>query len=209
MNDLLQILQSQMTGDVISKLSKDINAPADKTKTAVEGVIGSMIGAIGKNASKPSGAEALLSAVKRDHDGSVLNDVMGFLSGKANTGNHNALNAAGILKHVLGGQQSGLVDQISKSSGLNKDQITQLFLKMAPLVMGALGKTNNQKGGKGGGDLLSTILTAGQALNSKGTKGTKGGGGLLDQFLDPKKKNAMNDMISKGAQSVLGNLFKK
>jgi hypothetical protein len=209
MNDLIQILQSQMTGDVIKKLSKDINAPADKTQAAVEGVLSSMIGAIGKNVSNPSGAEALMSAVKRDHDGSVLNDVMGFLSGNAKTGNSNAFNASGILKHVLGSQQSSMIEQISKKSGLNSSQITELFMKLAPLVMGALGKTNNQNTGKSGGDLLSTILSAGQALSSKGSKDSKGGGGFLGELLNQQKKNVMNDMISKGAKSILGNLLKK
>ena len=58
-----------------------------------------LVGALARNAQDPSKAGALSNALSRDHDGSVLDDVAGYL------GRGDDADGDGILGHVLGGKQ--------------------------------------------------------------------------------------------------------
>lgn len=75
-----------------------------------------------------------------DHDGSILNDLEGFL------GNPEAANGAGILGHVLGSQQTAVTKGLTRNTGLNSAQVSQLLQIAAPLVMGMLGKQQKLAG---------------------------------------------------------------
>lgn len=66
-----------------------------------------------RNVSDNVGIACLMMALGRNHDGSILDDVLGFI----NSGGDNqsgTFNGAGILKHVLGDNQEQMVDAISK-----------------------------------------------------------------------------------------------
>ena len=67
-----------------------------KTANAVSSALPLLVGALARNASDPSGAGALESALVKDHDGGILDDIAGALSG---TG---AGAGAGILRHAFG-----------------------------------------------------------------------------------------------------------
>jgi hypothetical protein len=149
MNNLLEMVQSQMSDDVLENLGKNILGGANKetTQAATNGVLSFLTTALSKNASKPEGANALVSALDRDHDGSVLDDVFGLLGGALSpkkTQSANMFNGAGILKHVLGGQQNVVYDMVGRMTGLDKSNIAKLAIALAPMVMGALGKARRQ-----------------------------------------------------------------
>ena len=86
------------------------------------------------NTAKPSGAQALDSALAKDHDGSIFDNLGGFLDGAASGP------GAGILGHVLGGSRPQVEQKIAETSGLSLDKVAPLLITVAPLVMGALGK---------------------------------------------------------------------
>ena len=67
---------------------------------ASKSVIQTILQGLSKNTSDENGANSLLSALDRDHDGSIFNDVLGMLSGKTAAPNQNMLNGAGILGHI-------------------------------------------------------------------------------------------------------------
>jgi hypothetical protein len=77
-------------------------------------------------------------ALVKDHDGSILNDLGGFLGDPA------AANGMGILTHILGGQQSTVTQGLAQGTGMEKGQVGQLLQIAAPLVMGALGQQQQQ-----------------------------------------------------------------
>lgn len=84
-------------------------------------------------------ASGLLGALDRDHDGSILDDVAGFI------GNNDNSAGDGILKHVLGDNRNTVENGLSAKTGLNSSQIGQLLKMAAPLIMGYLGKQKNKK----------------------------------------------------------------
>lgn len=196
--NLFDLVQSQLSDDIIDKLSNQIGGTREQTQAAANGVVSTLVTALSKNAQRPGGVEALVSAVDRDHDGSILEDAMGFLLGNKKPQNMNALNGTGILKHVLGGKQDSANDLLGNLTGLNKSQIGRIMMTLAPMVMAAIGKARNTEGMSvsGVGDLLS------QTVQSSSNKRSELG--LIGKFLDKDGDGSvMDDLMGMGMQALL------
>lgn len=211
MANLMDMLQSQLTDSMIDQLSKNIGgADRNATKTAASGILSTIISGLAKNAAKPGGAESLAGALDRDHDGSLL-DKMSDLLGAANSsspatapsGLESALNGAGILKHILGGKQSGAVDIISKMSGLQSGQAGNLMEMLAPMVMGTLGRQKKQN------NLNPTDLTDLLSGTVKSASNQRQEMGLIGKFLDQDGDGSIMDDLAGMGLKMFGNMFKK
>lgn len=171
--DLMQLLQSQLNGDVLSQISQQIGADENQTASAANGIFASLVGGLANNATSPSGLSALSAALDRDHDGSILDDLVGMVGGMAQ-GATPATNGLGILSHILGNKQEQVAQQVSQNSGLSMGQIMKLMPILAPIVMGLLGKLRNsnanQTSGGGGGlfDLASILMGSAQSAQGGG-----------------------------------------
>lgn len=203
--DLTSLIQSQVSEGLIDQLSSQLGgADRGKTAAATTGILSTLLGAMARNASTPDGASALNSALERDHDGSILEDVMGMVTGQKSAPNERAVNGAGILNHVLGKRQGGAVDMISKMSGLDSGQTGNLMSMLAPMVMGMLGKAKRESNLDAGGisDLLGGFAKQEQSKNPAMS--------LITGFLDADGDGSIIDdvagMLGKG---LLGGLFKK
>lgn len=138
----------------------------------------------------PNEAEALNSALDKDHDGSILNDPA-QAAARQDEGNS-------ILSHIFGGQKSQVQNQLSQKTGISIDKIGPVLAMLAPLIMGYIGKQKQSGGvssGGGLGDLLGGILggaqTQAQAEPSNPLNDILGsvlGGGSSSG-------NALNDML--------------
>ena len=139
--DLRDLFQAQINDVLVEQMANQFGIQdKEKAQTAVEGGFTTLLNAISKNVATPSGAEGLAGALDRDHDGSIMDDIPGFLSGSRQAGNTSMLNDSGILKHLLGGNQNQIVDMLGQATGLHKSQAGQMLMSLAPVVMGMLGK---------------------------------------------------------------------
>src|SRR5262245_6186865 len=134
--DLMDILQQQLSGDSVKQISQQIGADEGTTNQAISSALPVLISALAKNSSQASGAENLHRALQKDHDGSILDDLSGYLSGGSGSSS-----GAAILSHVLGSRQNNITNALSQQTGLNTGSIVQLLTTLAPMLMGALGKT--------------------------------------------------------------------
>ncbi|MCO6480813.1 MAG: DUF937 domain-containing protein [Phaeodactylibacter sp.] len=202
--DLMAILQGSLSSGMIDQLSQQLGG-ADKQKTAAaaSGIVTTLMGALAKNASSTEGAQALNHALERDHDGSILEDVMGMLGGNAQVGNDRMLNGSGILNHVLGNKQPGAVDMISKLSGLDSSKTGSLMTLLAPVIMGALGKAKRDQGLDVAGiaSLLSGTVSA-QKQNNPTMN-------LVTSFLDADGDGSIVDDVANMGMKILGGFFKR
>lgn len=214
---LFEILQGQLDDNVLGQLSDQIGASKEQTASAASNVFATLLGGLANNATDENSLQSLGNALDNDHDGSILDNV-GNMLGMVNQGSSTMLNGAGILKHVFGGQQETVAEQVGQSSGLNTGQILKLMMALAPIVMGVLGKVRRE-GNIGLGDLASILM--GSAQNAQGQSGMGDLlGGLLGNVLggqlggllggnQPQQQQQqptdMGDMIG----SVLGGLFGK
>ncbi len=139
MDVLTQTIMQQLSGKVLSGIGKKVGIDEKTVQTALAIGMPLLVAALAKNASKPEGAQALHKALSNDHDGSILNNVSGYLK------NPQAANGAGILGHVLGNQQPVVAQGLAQNTGMTSDQVAQLLQIAAPLVMGALGSQQQQQ----------------------------------------------------------------
>jgi len=107
------------------------------------------------------------------------------------------LDAGGILGHILGANQSPVVEQVSNNTGLNMGQVAQILMMIAPLVMGYLGQQKQQQGigADGLGGLLGGLLggQAQAAPQSSGNVMVDMASSMLDSDRDG---SAMDDIAS-------------
>ena len=200
--DLMSLLQGHLTPEVINQMSQETGAAPEQTATAAEGILSTLLGGLAKNA-QGGGADGLLSALDRDHDGSILDDVMGLVSGAGQANAPSAMNGAGILSHVLGDQAGGAAEMISKATGVNENGVLGMMVKLAPLVMGVLGQQKQQQG-----------------LDASGLAGLLGGSvqqqssnplmQMATRFLDKDGDGSMvDDLMGMVGSKLMGGLFGK
>jgi len=203
MTELFDLLKGNMTEAVIDQLGSQIGLnDRKKTTDAASGAFSILLDAMQRNATDEKGVSSLNNALEQDHDGSIFDDLMGYVSGESKQPQRTT-NGAGILKHVLGGKQSGVIDMLGKMTGLDKSAAGNLLIKMAPLVMGALGKQKKTQQLDNGG--LLDMLTKTVEPQRKDRQF----GGLLNSILDQDGDGDVKDDLLNIGFKALGGLFKR
>lgn len=192
---LFDLMSNVLGGDGLKQIASNLGTDDKTTANAVSAALPLLIGALSKNAASAQGASSLDHAVARDHDGSILNDIAGYL-GKGQTAPGDA-----ILRHILGGKRSNVESALSRTSGLDSASIGKLLSMLAPIVMGTLGRAKQQQNLDAGG--LAGLLQ-GETTRVKQASSSKGLLSLLDMDGDG---DVVDDVTKIGA-SLLGNLFK-
>ena len=123
MSSILQQLQQQLGGGVTDQISRQLGTDRSATGQAISAALPVLLGALARNASSTEGADALNGALERDHDGSVLDQLGGFL-GQGDSGPGEA-----ILKHVLGARQGRVTQGLGQATGLNAGQIASILAR--------------------------------------------------------------------------------
>ncbi|NNE71595.1 MAG: DUF937 domain-containing protein [Rhodothermales bacterium] len=224
MSMITKMLLSQLGGGQLEQMAGAIGADSGTTQRAVEAALPALMAGLAKNASSPSGAASLASALDSDHDGSVLDNVgsllgafgggggsksgLGGLLGAAagmlgGGGSSRATNGAGILKHVFGNKKTGVEQAIGQASGLDAGQAGKLLMMLAPMVMGALGKAKKERG-------LDAGAIAGMLAGEKEELASASGGlGGLMGMLDSDGDGDISDDVTKLGAGLLKNFLSK
>jgi hypothetical protein len=203
--DLMSLLKDQLTPEMIGQLSQQTGAAPAQTATAAEGIFSTLLGGLAKNAAG-GGAEAILGALSKDNHGSAMGDIMGMVMGAA--GGSGATNGAGILGHILGGQQQGAAQVISQASGVQQSGVADMMAKLAPMVMGVLGQQHQQQQQQGGGlDASSLMSMLGGAVQTQNSNPMMQ---LATQFLDKDHDGSVvDDLMGMVGSRLLGGMFGK
>jgi hypothetical protein len=204
--DLMSLLKDQLTPEMIAQLSQQTGAAPAQTATAAEGIFSTLLGGLAKNAAG-GGAEAILGALNKDQHGSAMGDIMGLLGG-AMGGGGAATNGAGILGHILGGQQQGAAQVISQASGVQQSGVADMMMKLAPMVMGVLGQQQQQQQQQGAGfDASSLMSMLGGAVQTQNSNPMMQ---LATQFLDKDHDGSVvDDLMGMVGSRLLGGMFGK
>lgn len=184
MEGILGLVMNQLGDGGLESIGNMLGLGDKKeTEKAVTTAVGVLSATMANNASDDKGAKALDTALEKDHDGSIFDNVGDFL------GNVMSGPGAGILGHVLGSQQPQVEKAVAEKSGLSIEKVAPLLITIAPLVMGALGKMKKEKQ-MDASDVASTLETEtkqieeqdngvdlGSILGMLGGLGVLGGGG--------------------------------
>jgi hypothetical protein len=198
MSSILDMLAGQLSGGNLSQISKQLGADESTTQSAITAVLPTLLGALTKNAGSSSGAASLSAALDRDHDGSILDDLGGFLGGNPQAGPGD-----GILRHALGGQRSRVESSLGKTTGLDAGTIGKLLVTLAPMVMGALGRAKREQH-LDTGSLSSMLGREADDFKQRNPQAGSAIGMLLDA--DGDGDVDLGDILSQGG-GILGSLF--
>ncbi len=210
MANISELLNSDLGKQIISGIGKQAGTSEKDTASVVSAAVPVLMGMLQKNASSEQGASGILGALSK-HDGSILDNLSGFLgSGDTTDGN-------GILGHILGSKKDSIETAISQKTGVSSANTSKIIALLAPIIMGYLGKESKSKSvnnGGGLGDLLGGLMGG----SSSGSSSV--GGNILSSLLDQDGdgKLGVNDVItaisgnkkkSGGIGGMLGGLFGK
>ena len=193
MNFITQMITQQIAGVAARALSQRLGVSEAAAQRAVQIAIPLILAALARNAARPEGAKELHEAVNNDHDGSIFDNLGGYL------GNPQAANGAGILGHVFGEQQGAVQSSVAQATGLDPNAAGDLLATVAPLVLGAVGQTQRQNDLDPGG--LSDLLDTERQQTEAAAPGLTG---ALNSMLDSNRDGSVTDDVGR----LLGNLFK-
>lgn len=193
--DISSLLQSSMGQQMINGVVNQLGIDNQQAQLAISAGIPVLLSALNKNAASGD-AQNIANALEKDHNGSILDNVSGYLSGG------NFSDGLGILNHVLGGKQAQVEGAIGQTSGLGSGQIAQVLAMIAPIVMGYLGKQKSDNGLDASG--LTSLLggLVGNATQSNQREMT-----MIEKLLDQDGDgSAIDDAMDLGSK-LLGGLF--
>ena len=162
MAGILDLLGPALSGGSLQDLSRSVGTDEQTTQRAMMAALPVILGAMQRNNSNAQQAQSLAHALERDHDGSLLDNLGGFLgkrgggSGSAPSVNPKATDGGGILGHIFGNNLNRVEQGVGQATGMNTQQVTKLLMMAAPLVMAYLGRQKRQQNLDAGG--LSDLL---------------------------------------------------
>ena len=183
----LEALLGLLQGQDLGNLASQVGGNEGEVKNGVMAALPAMLAALGKNAGTEKGAEELNNALEKKHDGSILDNLSGYLS------NPDLKDGAGILNHLFGNQTSNVANAVSQSSGLDTNGSMKMLQMLAPVVLGALGQQKKENNLDAGGlNALTSMLSGSLGGNEKAS----GMMGLVTNMLDANKDgNVMDDIM--------------
>lgn len=192
-----KLLSQAVTSQLSDAVSEKFGLSKSDSKNAVENAIPVLLGGLTKNSQSGSGAEDILSALSKDHDGSILDHVSKAAKQKSTTDE-----GAKIVDHILGNKQKLASKKIGDETSIDPALMLKIFALIAPFVMGSLGKKNAKSGLDAGSlsGILGTILA-----DSGGKKNSN----VLSQILDQNNNGTMLDEVIDIGGSLLGGMLKK
>ncbi|MBL0163686.1 MAG: DUF937 domain-containing protein [Xanthomonadales bacterium] len=214
MSELTSAIFAQMDQAHIESIAGQLGIDPAQASDAIQQALPLLMGGLARNSTSPQGANALHSALERDHagidiggllgsvlgggasgGGGGLGDVLGSVLGGGSSGGSAASGIGGaILGHIFGGRREQAAQGLGQTSGLGGAGAARLLAMLAPIVMAALGNMTRKQGLDANG--LSGVL--GQENHRLQQSGV---GGLLSGVLDSDGDGeiSMGEMLKAGA----------
>jgi len=184
---LTEQLFAQLQGAPLQQVSQQLGLAPEQAQSAVATALPLLMGALGRNAQQPEGAEALFGALQRDHAPAAANglDIGGLLGSVLGGGDASPqTNGAGILGHIFGGSTPQAANGLGQATGLDSGRSSQLLQILAPIVLSFLAQRF-----LGGGAAAGNAGAVGQLSQALGqeqqqVRADPGMSGLLGSVLD-------------------------
>ncbi len=202
---LTQQLLGQLSGAPLEQISQQLGLDKTKTSQAVGTALPLLMGALGRNASQPQGAQALFGTLQKDFAGADIGGLLGSVLGGTQS---RQTDGAGMLGHIFGGSQPSAETGLGQATGLDSARAGQLLKILAPIVLAFLAK---QMGSGAGTDQAAPVAGAqqlGSILGQEQQQIRKDGGigDLLGSVLDQDGDGqlGLGDLLKIGG-GLLGN----
>ena len=200
MFSLEDLLGQQQGNQAVDQISQNLGANPSVVNSAIQMALPAILSGLARNAQNPQGAESLNNALEKDHNGGLLDNLMGYLGGglPAPAETTRQTDGGGILGHIFGNNQTQVAKEVSQNTGLDMGQVAQLLITLAPIVMNYLGQKKQQE--NLGADGLSNWLGTQQEQIQQSPQG-----GLLSSILDRDGDGSSMDDLASMAFSYMTN----
>ncbi|MEO6259007.1 MAG: DUF937 domain-containing protein [Thermoanaerobaculia bacterium] len=191
---ILDELAAHLGPDTIQSLSQQLGTDTAATSSAISMMIPILLGGLSKNAASAEGAASLDTALTA-HNGGIL-DNLGGLSRVAGGGV-----GAAILGHILGSRRAPVEQGVARATGMNAQQVGQLLMMMAPVVMGVLGRMKQHQ--NVGVEQLPEVLGQASLSMTRDSPAV----GELSRIFDSNHDGQIADDVARIGASLVGGLF--
>ena len=138
--NLFEELREVLVGEVASKAANILGEKEEKVKTALEGLIPTVVGGLMKRSANEAGATTLMNVVKKgNHDGSIIEKLDDLLKNKESFAGL-VEKGNSVVSMLLPDKKSSIATMISQFAGVRNSTATALLSVVAPIVVGKLGK---------------------------------------------------------------------
>ncbi|TVZ54803.1 uncharacterized protein DUF937 [Lutibacter sp. Hel_I_33_5] len=216
MAGILDLLNSDLGKTIISGVAGSTGNDSGKTGSVLTMALPVLMKAMERNASTPKGAEGLMGALSKKHDGSILDNLGDLFKGGVNK--EVVQDGGNILGHILGNNQQNVEQVIGQKAGMDKGGVANILKVAAPILMGVLGKQASQQKVQQPSDLSGLLggLLGGASNSGPVTKEQT----FLEKMLDSDGDGSIIDDVagmvlgggdkkSGGLGGLLGGLFGK
>ncbi|MEZ4910107.1 MAG: OmpA family protein [Saprospiraceae bacterium] len=143
--NLLDLVKDQVTGALTKQASSFLGESESSVGSALGAIMPTLLGSVVQKSNNAAGAQGIMDMIGKLDLGSLSNIASVFGGGASNV--NNLMNSGGgIVDALLGNKTSGIIDLISKVSGLKSGSSSSLMKLAAPFLMSVIG---NQIKGKG------------------------------------------------------------
>ncbi|MBM4236598.1 MAG: DUF937 domain-containing protein [Firmicutes bacterium] len=151
--DIMNIIAKQLSDPrVYQQLSTNAGTKPQQAQQVTQTALPMLLKALQQNASSPEGAQSLQNALQQ-HQNDPVSDLLGFFK------NVDTSDGSKILQHIFAGQQENVQTDLANKVGLQNNQVSNLLVQLAPLVLGMLGNQQQAQGNQGTvNDLLSQVM---------------------------------------------------
>ena len=197
MSSLVDLITRSISNQNLAAIGQQIGASPQQTQSAIDEALPVLVGSLARQEKTgTSGWNLLTTFLDKNHDGSIMDDLMQMAMGGQSSAQGNA-----AVSQLLGKQQSLVTEQVAHNSGLDPATIARLLPLLAPMVIGALGKVQKEQSLDQRG--LNRFL---EVEKTQAVSRSASAGDLLSLFDENKDGSIIDDLAKKGA-GLLSKLF--
>lgn len=199
--NLLDLVKDQVTGSLAKQASSFLGESENNVTSALDSVFPALLGSVIDKAGTPKGASGIMDMIG-GLDSNMLGNIGNLFGGGASSVNGLLNSGGGIVEALLGNKMGGVIDLITKVSGLKSGSSSSLLKMAAPFLMSFIGKQIAGKGVSGLTDLLMGQKSHVSKAMPSGMGNILGLANLADGLGDGLKK--VGDTVVDGAGAVVG-----
>ncbi len=151
--DIMNVIAKQLSDPrVYQQLSANAGTKPQQAQQVTQNALPLLLKALQQNASTPEGAQSLQNALQQ-HQNEPVDDLLGFFK------NVDTKDGSKILQHIFSDRKDNVQADLANKVGLQNNQVSNLLMQLAPLVLGVLGNQQQAQGNQGNvNDLLSQVI---------------------------------------------------
>lgn len=196
MNNLVNEILNQFDDKAVSEIGQKAGVSSTEVQSALGSIVPMILGSVNQKAtsnSNPFDLGSLIGMLDGDKDGSVLDNIAGFVTGGSSS-------KFDILGQLFGGKQNLLASALGQKSGMNSSTMASILQFAAPVILSYLGR---KKKNEGETNLLEQMMGFQNEVKTKAPESDS----FLERLIDQDGDGDSSDDLLRMGTSILGKLF--